>query len=965
MWTKLSADKKSELMKAYKKGGFSYRDMIDDYNTSYEKFEVGGETFLPNTGNLIVPKPTAADSAGLLNNTIQLNNFYTKSRGFDVMGSSPNVSYGFYNEEEDPRLNEFSFSDYNKTKKRAFEDIKELAKKDFEKANSYVKAYPETYPNLPSFYNSLISGVKNTRNINPYSYQVQDNIAGAVNWTAPPNRIDWRIKPSSITSYISNDPGALTDIYNYDPQEIKPWFMRTPAEKVAFAKRHPNQNKDAAKPVVNNQANTAKPAAKPAVAAKAPTVPVTPAITVTTPVTKAVEKQVKTAPVETAKVSMPTGPTKYQTVSKTGQKYYFVNNQPVDSIDKYNAAKAVEIDRKTGLPINMYGGMQSFGPGGRTSKVEKPSPFASLNVKNTYQSKDFEYDTTQNGYSNTFDITGKIAPIRQFKPLEFTGRLENNSGYQQEGMSGLNGQLGVGIGSDFLNKKVAKVGPNFRGSNIGGGVEFNQNNFSPYIEGKTAYNGTLFKNKNSQVDINVNPLEFHINNKNAKIKYGEIGLTSENKKRGLKFNVMGGLGQSFAVSNKIERNSGYEGKIAPEISFGLTKTFNQNSKNKSNSAGNQNARFLEMGGIQRFDEGGVKKYNSQKEYESHLLDKWSPEKDAARKEWTKSDKYVPINKNSYSWNPSKTEPDKNINTTDINYTRSLDSNDFQTYNDNTNTAVDFFNKWHESPRYKEMINESTKFYLEKQNAEDYTGRRKNNVNNFEVTYSKPLNAYNSRDEYEKHLLDPWSKDKQEKTINYLNDDSGAAYASFDAGSGITNKGILNYNINANASKDISTSVHELSHISDNPYYQNNRWNSIVMGRNVNQEERDIPVSDKMDMFMFKRKPEDSNYEEDFFNYVGKDTETRARLNTIRYSAKNQKIYDPFTQKVTKEIFDKLLKTKLSEDKGYDPLRQLREVYPDDAIIEMLNTISQNTQKKSKYPTMKMYDKEKTDYEKTA
>lgn len=47
----------------------------------------------------------------------------------------------------------------------------------------------------------------------------------------------------------------------------------------------------------------------------------------------------------------PTGPTKYQIVSGTGQKYYFVNNQPVDSVDKYNAAKAVEIDRKTGLPI--------------------------------------------------------------------------------------------------------------------------------------------------------------------------------------------------------------------------------------------------------------------------------------------------------------------------------------------------------------------------------------------------------------------------------------------------------------------------------------------------------------------------------------------------------------------------------------------------------------------------------------
>ena len=201
-------------------------------------------------------------------------------------------------------------------------------------------------------------------------------------------------------------------------------------------------------------------------------------------------------------------------------------------------------------------------------------------------------------------------------------------------MSGLSGQLGVGIGSDFLNKKVAKIGPNFRGSNIGGGVEFNQNNFSPYIEGKTAYNGTLFKNKNSQVDINVNPLEFHINNKNAKIKYGGIGLTSENKKRGLKFNVMGGLGQSFAVSNKIERNSGYEGKIAPEITFGLTKTFNQNSKNKSNNAGNQNARFLEMGGIQRFDEGG--EYKSQEDYQSHLLDPYSKEKKQAQIQWLTS-----------------------------------------------------------------------------------------------------------------------------------------------------------------------------------------------------------------------------------------------------------------------------------------------------------------------------------------
>ena len=37
-----------------------------------------GDPILPNTGRLAVPKPTAADSAGLLDNTIKLNNFYTK-----------------------------------------------------------------------------------------------------------------------------------------------------------------------------------------------------------------------------------------------------------------------------------------------------------------------------------------------------------------------------------------------------------------------------------------------------------------------------------------------------------------------------------------------------------------------------------------------------------------------------------------------------------------------------------------------------------------------------------------------------------------------------------------------------------------------------------------------------------------------------------------------------------------------
>jgi hypothetical protein len=43
MWSKLSAKEKGDLMKGYKKAGFSYSDMIKDYDNSYKKFEDGGE----------------------------------------------------------------------------------------------------------------------------------------------------------------------------------------------------------------------------------------------------------------------------------------------------------------------------------------------------------------------------------------------------------------------------------------------------------------------------------------------------------------------------------------------------------------------------------------------------------------------------------------------------------------------------------------------------------------------------------------------------------------------------------------------------------------------------------------------------------------------------------------------------------------------------------------------------------
>jgi hypothetical protein len=87
-------------------------------------------------------------------------------------------------------------------------------------------------------------------------------------------------------------------------------------------------------------------------------------------------------------------------------------------------------------------------------------------------------------------------------------------------------------------------------------------------------------------------------------------------------------------------------------------------------------------------------------------------------------------------------------------------------------------------------------------------------------------------------------------------------------------------------------------------------------------------------------------QKEWYDYVGEDTETRARLNDIRYQAKQMGIYDPFTEKVTPKTFKKLLNTDFESPskKGFDALKQLKGVYTDEEILWMLNNISKNQDK---------------------
>jgi len=110
-----------------------------------------------------------------------------------------------------------------------------------------------------------------------------------------------------------------------------------------------------------------------------------------------------------------------------------------------------------------------------------------------------------------------------------------------------------------------------------------------------------------------------------------------------------------------------------------------------------------------------------------------------------------------------------------------------------------------------------------------------------------------------------------------------------------------------------TAVHEISHTSD--------WNGILM-----------PQSDVNLIESYGKDAKDTP----FNTYVKSPTETRARLNSLRFQMKNQGIYNPFTEKATIDMFGSY---KPLTDSSYDALEQLRGVYSDEEILDMINTIS--------------------------
>ena len=152
------------------------------------------------------------------------------------------------------------------------------------------------------------------------------------------------------------------------------------------------------------------------------------------------------------------------------------------------------------------------------------------------------------------------------------------------------------------------------------------------------------------------------------------------------------------------------------------------------------------------------------------------------------------------------------------------------------------------------------------------------------------------------------------------------------------------NILTSKNQAYATGVHEISHSSDN--------GGDIIPLNDVKKMKDYAKIDREKYYgelpWYKKilydKTELNNFVKedlDFKKYVAEPTETRARLNVIRALGKKQGVYDPYISPINSQQLNEIK----FEDDGYNPIDQLKLIYSDEEIIDMLNSISKNNDKK--------------------
>jgi hypothetical protein len=92
-----------------------------------------------------------------------------------------------------------------------------------------------------------------------------------------------------------------------------------------------------------------------------------------------------------------------------------------------------------------------------------------------------------------------------------------------------------------------------------------------------------------------------------------------------------------------------------------------------------------------------------------------------------------------------------------------------------------------------------------------------------------------------------------------------------------------------------------------------------------------------------KKIDKETWKETGHDYVSDPTEVRARLGEIRYNAKKEGIYDPFTEQITPEIFKQYINADRDSEnwQPMKPIDELRLDFTDEEILWMLQNISKN------------------------
>jgi len=229
-------------------------------------------------------------------------------------------------------------------------------------------------------------------------------------------------------------------------------------------------------------------------------------------------------------------------------------------------------------------------------------------------------------------------------------------------------------------------------------------------------------------------------------------------------------------------------------------------------------------------------------------------------------------------------------------------------------ANNFLKNWQQSPMYNEMLNNSS------------TGEEYSKISNYR-NKSLNLNPVDNLNVEKTLLHNPNTTGFVRKGIpvvnissDWHNNNEMLSNLKTESDSLKVRLGeIPDYKIPTNFVTP-STIVHEMSHITD--------WKGLP----------------KTDLQKIKNFSSDRDKNK-FSNYVANPSETRSRLNEIRYENSLLKYYNPLTEKINKDQYNNYLKDK---SRG-NALKDLKNVYSDDEIIDMLNSISENKSSQEQLP----------------